>query len=313
MTLPRHVLGVDVARDWIDVCDPALGEVRRIATTPSALRAFASALPANAFLVFEASGACERPLLDALEASGVRDRGIGYARVNPRQAREFARATGRLAKTDKVDARVLAEMGLKLDLRAAPAPDPARRRLAELVARREDLVGMIAAEKQRLSAAHDAYLRRELKTHVALLERRRIALDKEIAVHTRSHDGLAGLDRLLRTAPGVGPVVASVLLARLPELGVIDRRAIASLCGVAPLARDSGHSRGRRHVWGGRAGVRRVLYLAAFIASRSDPALKAMRQRLEANGKPFKVAIIAVARKLLTILNAMARDGKTYA
>lgn len=308
MTLPRHVLGVDVARDWIDVCDPAPDEVRRIRTTPSALGAFAWGLPANAFVVLEASGGCERLLLEALEAAGV-----AYARVNPRQAREFARATGRLAKTDKVDARVLAEMGLKLDLRTAPAPDPARRRLAELVARREDLVAMIAAEKQRLSAARDAFVRRELKAHVALLERRRVALDKQIAAHTRSHDDLARLDRLLRTAPGIGPIVASILIARLPELGLIDRRAIASLCGVAPLARDSGHSRGRRHVWGGRAGVRRVLYLAAFIASRSDPGLKAMRQRLQAAGKPFKVAIIACARKLLTILNAMARDQKAYA
>lgn len=308
MTLPRHVLGVDVARDWIDVCDPAPDEVRRIRTTPSALGAFARGLPANAFVVLEASGGCERPLLEALEAAGV-----AYARVNPRQAREFARATGRLAKTDKVDARVLAEMGLKLDLRTAPAPDPARRRLAELVARREDLVAMIAAEKQRLSAARDAFVRRELKAHVALLERRRVALDKQIAAHTRSHDDLARLDRLLRTAPGIGPIVASILIARLPELGLIDRRAIASLCGVAPLARDSGHSRGRRHVWGGRAGVRRVLYLAAFIASRSNPGLKAMRQRLQAAGKPFKVAIIACARKLLTILNAMARDQKAYA
>ena len=313
MTLPRHVLGVDVAKDWIDVCDPALGEVRRIKTTASALGAFARALPDDAFLVFEASGGCERPLMEALEAPELRERGIAHARVNPRPAREFARATGRLAKTDKVDARVLAEMGCKLDLRAAPAPDPARRRLAELVARREDLVAMIAAETQRLDAVRDAFVRRELRAHVALLERRKAAIAKEIEVHKRSHARLAGLDHLLRTAPGVGAVVASVLIARLPELGHIDRRAIASLCGLAPLACDSGHSRGRRHVWGGRAGVRRVLYLAAFIASRSDPGLRAMRARLEAAGKPFKVAIIAVARKLLTILNAMARDNRTYA
>ena len=308
MTLPRHVLGVDVAKDWIDVCDPALSEVRRIKTTPSALDAFARALPGGAFLVLEASGGCERPLMQALEAAGIQ-----HARVNPRQAREFARATGRLAKTDRVDARVLAEMGQKLDLRPAPTPDPARRRLAELVARREDLVAMIAAEKQRLDQARDAFVRRELRAHVALLDRRKAAIAKEIEAHKRSHASLASLDRLLRTAPGVGSVVASVLIARLPELGLIDRRAIASLCGLAPLACDSGHSRGRRHVWGGRAGVRRVLYLAAFIASRSNPQLKAMRQRLQAAGKPFKVAIIAVARKLLTILNAMARDNRTYA
>ena len=308
MTLPRHVFGVDVAGDWIDVCDPALSEVRRIKTTPSALGAFARSLPQGAFLVLEASGGYERALMETLEAHGVE-----HARVNPRQAREFARATGRLAKTDKVDARVLAEMGLRLELRPAARTDPARRRLAELVARRDDLVVMIAAEKQRLSAARDAFVRRELRAHVGLLERRKAAIAKEIEAHKREHDQLAGPDRILRTAPGVGSVVASVLLARLPELGSIDRRAIASLCGLAPLARDSGHARGRRHVWGGRADVRRVLYLAAFIASRSDPALRAMRQRLEAAGKPFKVAIIAIARKLITILNAMIRDNRNYA
>jgi transposase len=308
MILPRHVLGVDVAKDWIDVCDPALAEVRRITTEPRVLRAFVRALPEGAFLVLEASGGCERPLMEALEGAGV-----AHTRVNPRQAREFARATGRLAKTDKVDARVLAEMGLRLDLRPAAKIDPARRRLAELVARREDLVAMIAAEKQRLSAARDAFVRRELRAHVGLLERRKAAIAKEIEAHKRGHARLAGLDRLLRSAPGIGPTVASVLLARLPELGSIDRRAIANLCGLAPLARDSGHSRGRRHVWGGRADVRRVLYLAAFIASRSDPALRAMRQRLEAAGKPFKVAIIAIARKLITILNAMIRDNRNYA
>src|ERR1700754_3549824 len=161
MTLPRHVFGVDVAGHWIDICDPSVDEVRRIANEPRSLRALVRGLPQGAFLVMEASGGCERALMEALERADV-----ACARVTPRQAREFARATGRLAKTDKVDARVLAEMGLRLDLRPARRTDPARQRLAELVARREDLVAMIAAEKQRLAAAREAFVRRELKAHV---------------------------------------------------------------------------------------------------------------------------------------------------
>jgi transposase len=306
MTLHQHVLGVDAARDWIDVCGPD-NRVVRIATDPAALKAFARGLPAGAFLVFEASGGCERPLMDALEAHG-----IAHARVNPRQAREFARATGRLAKTDKVDARVLAEMGAKLDLRPAPPPDPARRRLAELVARREDLVASIAAESQRLGQAREAFVKADIRGVLAVLRRRKLAIEAEIDRHKRQHASLDELDRRLRSAPGVGPAIASILLARLPELGAVDRRAIASLAGIAPHARDSGHARGRRCIWGGRADVRRALYLAAFIASRSNPELRAMRTRLQAAGKPFKVAIIALARKLLTILNAMIAQGRDY-
>lgn len=307
MTLHQIVLGVDAARDWIDVCDPD-NRVRRIATEPADLAAFARSLPEGALVVFEASGGCERPLMQALDTAR-----IAYARVNPRQAREFARATGRLAKTDRVDARVLAEMGRKLDLRCAPAPDPARARLAELTGRRADLVGLIAAEKQRLAQAREAVVRADIRGVLRVLNRRKLAIEAEIERHKKAHGALGEMDRRLRSAPGVGPAIASVLLARLPELGRVDRRAIASLAGLAPHARDSGHARGRRCVWGGRSDVRRALYLAAFIASRSDPDLKAMRQRLEAAGKPFKVAIIAIARKLLTILNAMVRNERDYA
>jgi transposase len=311
MILHQNVVGVDVAKDWIDICGPAPGQVRRIETTPRELKRFAQGL-SDTFVVFEASGGYERPLMEALEAPACRERGVAYARVNPRQAREFARATGRLAKTDKVDARVLAEMGRTLNLRPAGPADPARRRLAELVARRADLVGLITAETQRLAQARDSFVRRDISGVLAVLRRRRLATDKEIAAHKRQHDELDQLDRRLRTAPGIGPSLASVIAACLPELGQIDRRAIASLGGLAPHACDSGHSRGRRSCWGGRADIRRTLYIAAFIASRCDPELKAMRARLQAAGKPFKVAIIAVARKLLTILNAMIRDRHVY-
>jgi transposase len=309
MTLHQNILGVDVAKDWIDTCDLANGETARIDTTGQALLALASKLAArpDTLVVFEASGGCERPLIEALEAKDVL-----YARVNPRQAREFARATGRLAKTDKVDARVLAEMGAKLALAPTLKLDPARRRLAELVARREDLVALVSAETQRLAQARDPFVARDIKGVLAVLRRRRLGLDKEIAAQKRSNQELDRIDKRLRTAPGVGPSVASVLIACLPELGHTERRPIASLAGLAPHACESGHRKGKRHVWGGRAEVRRALYIAAFIASRHDPELKAMRKRLIDAGKPFKVAIIAVARKLLTILNAMIRNNRDY-
>jgi len=307
MTLPRHVLGVDVARDWIDTFDLASGEARRIATRPADLKALAARLE-GVFVVFEASGGHERPLMDALEAAGV-----AHARVNPRHAREFARACGKLAKTDRVDAEMLARMGAALDLRPAAPLDPARRRLAELVARRNDIVTAITAEKQRLAQARERFVQLSIQRLLAVLVRQKKAIEAEITAHTRAQADLDVLDQRLRTAPGIGPANASVIMAVLPELGRVDRRAIAALAGLAPQANDSGHRKGRRSVWGGRAPARRALYIAAFIASRSDPMFKAMRQRLEAAGKPFKVAIIAMARKLLTILNAMVRDRRDYA
>jgi transposase len=307
MILHQNVLGVDVAKDWIDVFDPSTNTARRIDTTRRALAAFAAKLPKDVLVVFEASGGYERPLMAALEAKG-----LAYARVNPRQAREFARATGRLAKTDKVDARVLAEMGRALELAPTIPVDPVRRRLAELVARREDLVAAITAETNRLAQARDHFVRADIKGHVALLKRRRLAAEKEITSHTRQHEELDAMDRRLRSDPGVGPVVASVLAALLPELGALDRRAIASLAGLAPHACDSGQRKGKRQVWGGRAEVRCALYRAAFIASRRDPGFKALRDRMINAGKPFKVALIAIARKLLVALNAIVRDNRDF-
>jgi transposase len=304
MTLPQNVLGVDIARDWIDVFVLSIGTSSRIAT--SDLRVFTRGLD-NVLVVFEATGGYERPLLEALEA-----RGVSYVRVNPRQAREFARATGRLAKTDKVDACVLAHMGRALDLKPDVPLEPARRRLAELVARRDDLVKAATAETQRLAMAKDVYVRQDIGHMLSLLKARKLAIDAEINAAIRAIAELAEQQERLRSAPGIGPATAAVLLARLPELGHVDRRAIASLAGLAPHACDSGQRRGKRHVWGGRADVRRALYLAAFVASRFNPDLKAMRQRLQDAGKPLKVAIIAVARKLLTILNAMVRDQINY-
>lgn len=305
MTLHQNILGVDIARDWIDVFDLSTGMSSHIATFD--LEAFAGGL-GDVLVVFEATGGYERPLAEVLEAHGV-----GYARVNPRQAREFARATGCLAKTDKVDARILAQMGRALDLKPDTPLDPARKRLAELVARRGDLVQAITAETQRLAMVRDGYVRQDIEHMLGVLKARKLALEAEITEAIRGARSLAEQQAHLHSAPGVGPATAAILLARMPELGQVDRRAIASLAGLAPHACDSGHRRGKRHIWGGRSDVRRALYLAAFVASRRDPALKAMRDRLQKAGKATKVAILAVARKLITILNAMCRDKVDYA
>jgi transposase len=307
MTLHQNVLGVDVARDWIDTYDLAACEGRRIAMKQRDLRAFLTRHEGT-LIVFEASGGYERPLIEALEAAGV-----VYARVNPRQAREFARACGKLAKTDRVDAEVLARMGAALGPRPTAPADPARRRLADLVSRREDIVAAITAEKQRLPQARERFVRTSIQRLLAVLLRQKLAIEAEIKAHMREHEALGAAERRLRTAPGIGPAVASAVMAFMPELGCLDRRAIAALAGLAPHANDSGHRTGRRSTWGGRPGIRRALYLAAFIASRCNPMFRAMRQRLEAAGKPFKVAITACARKLLTILNAMLRDQRDYA
>lgn len=229
MTLHQNVLGVDVAGNWIDVFDSATDASTRIETKD--IPAFVRQLGDDVIVVFEASGGCERPLMDALEK-----RGVAFARVNPRQARDFARATGRLAKTDKVDARVLAEMGRTLRPRAAPPPDPARRRLEDLVARRGDIVAMITAETSRLKLAREAFVRRDVARAISALKARLLLLGKEIASAISACEDLARRADIVRSAPGVGPTIGAGLIARLPELGRLDRRAIASLAGLAPHA-----------------------------------------------------------------------------
>ena len=306
MTLPQDIIGVDIAKGWIDTFTLSTRKHERISTTKLALARFAKAA-AGVLVVVEASGGYERPLTEALAKAGV-----ACARVNPRQAREFARATGRLAKTDRVDAEILARMGRALDLPPTPPADPDRTRLADLVARREDLTATIRREKNRAGMTRDDWIAEEIASLLSILQDHLQAVEAEIAGQIAARDTLAALARRLRTVPGIGPALSAVLLARLPELGHLDHRQIASLAGLAPHACDSGLQRGKRRIWGGRADVRRALYLAAFIASRFDPTLKAFRKRLEDAGKPVKLAITACARKLLTILNAMVRNDRDY-
>lgn len=306
MTVPRTVIGVDVAKRWIDVHHLATGRAERVETTPAALRRFARGAK-GARVVLEASGGYERPLLEALRRAGVET-----CRVNPARARHFAIADGRLAKTDRVDAEILARMGASMSLVPEPEPDPARERLAELVARRDDLVVALGRETCRAQQAREAVVKRSIARVAKLLAAQRAAIEAEIARHVSAEPALAEGRRRLLAAPGVGPAVAAVLLAKLPELGRLDRRAIAHLAGLAPHAADSGLRRGVRRIRGGRAEVRRALFLAAFVAGRHDPRIRAFRDRLAAAGKPRKQVVVACARKLLTILNAMVRDQTDY-
>lgn len=306
MTLPQDFIGVDIAKDWIDIFRLSTGLRERIATAGPALARFARTAR-GALVVLEASGGYERPLAQALARAGV-----DYARVNPRQAREFARATGRLAKTDRVDAELLARMGRALELAPTPPLDANRARLAALVARRDDLVAMIRSEKNRARQVDDRWITREIDRLLKVLKKHLAAIEAEIETLLAADAELSAQSLRLRAVPGIGPAVSAVLLARLPELGQLSRRQIASLAGLAPHADDSGLRRGKRRIWGGRADLRRALYLAAFIASRYDPTFKAFRQRLQEAGKPVKLVITACARKLLTILNAMFRDKANY-
>lgn len=306
MTMPQDFIGVDVAKDWIDVFRLSTAGRARIATTGPALARFARSAR-GALVVLEASGGYERPLTQALARAGT-----DCARVNPRQAREFARATGRLAKTDRVDAEGLAAMGRALELAPTPLPDANRARLADLVARRDDLVATIQRERNRAGQTRDRWIGGQIARLLKVLQNHLAAVETQIEALVSADAQLAEQRRRLLSVPGIGPAVSAALLARLPELGRLTRRQIASLAGLAPHACDSGIHRGKRRIWGGRASLRRSLYIAAFIASRHDLRFKAFRQRLEEAAKPLKLAITACARKLLTILNAMFRHQTDY-
>ena len=258
-------------------------------------------------IVLEASGGYERPVMAALEASGTR-----YVRVNPRHAREFARATGKLAKTDRTDARTPAAMGAARGLKADVPPCPSRTRLAALYARRDALKAHAKKEKTRLQQTSDAWIRADIKNLLLVLERRVKKIEAEIDSAIKANADLTRLDNQLQSAPGIGKIVSAVLIGKLPELGRANRRQIASLAGLAPHAHNSGYMKGKRRIWGGRKEIRSALYIAAFIASRKDPEMITERARMQKAGKPFKVVIIALARKLLTRLNAMVKEGRNY-
>ena len=297
-------VGIDVAAAHLDVAVRP-GEAWRVANDEAGVAALAERLAAlaPALVVLEATGGRELLAAGALAAAG-----LPVAVVNPRQVRDFARATGQLAKTDALDAQLLARFAAAVRPAPRPLPDAAAQELQAVLARRRQVVEMLVAERNRLGSAPRP-VRADIAAHVAWLRRRLAALDAALAELIRASPVWRAKEDLLRSVPGVGPVLATTLLALLPELGALDRKQVAGLVGVAPLNRDSGAFRGKRAVWGGRAAVRAALYMATLVATRHNPAVRAFYRRLCAAGKPKKVALTACMRKLLTILNAMVRDG----
>lgn len=300
-------LGVDVSKDHLDACHPTRGAFR-IDNAPQAIRALvAQARRDGLWVVFEATGGHDRPLRDALEAADV-----PFSRLNPRQARDFARASGLLAKTDRVDARMLAEFGRRMQPPRTPAVPAIRKQLQALATRRRQLVEARKEEATRLAQTADPVARADIRAMVAILARHIRDFEARIAALVAADPELAQAARRLQGVPGVGPVVAVTLIAEMPELGTLCRRRIAALAGLAPVAQDSGKMRGKRSIRGGRATVRSALYIAALHASRHAEVFRAYRTRLIAAGKPVKLVLTATAHKLLTILNAMMKSGEEF-
>jgi transposase len=301
-------VGIDVSRDRLDVAVRPSGDAWSVANDDAGIAALVARLgpltPTG--IVVEATGG-----LEAAVAAALAEAGLPVAVVNPRQARDFARTTGQLAKTDALDARMLAHFAEAIRPHLRPLPDVEQQRLAAVLTRRQQVVEMLVAERQRLSRAVPV-VRERVAAHVAWLAEELDRLDGELAAAIQASPVWRARDDLLQSVPGVGPVLSRTLLAELPELGQLDRRRIAALVGVAPVTRESGRLRGRRGIWGGRAHVRRVLYMAAVVAVRWNPTIRAFHNRLVAAGKPPKVALVACMHKLLTILDAMVRSGAAW-
>jgi transposase len=307
MTLPVFV-GIDVAKASLDIAARPSGEHWQLANEEAAFPLLLARLRplAPTLVVLEATGGFEHAVVAALAAAGV-----PVVVANPRQVRDFARATGQLAKTDTIDAQILALFAERVRPTPRPLPDAAAQALDAMLTRRRQLLEMLTAERNRLGLARPPVVRR-IRTHIRWLERELADVDRDLGRLIEQSPLWRAQDDLLQSVHGVGPVVSRTLLGELPELGRLTHKQIAALVGVAPLARDSGTLRGRRLVWGGRASVRAVLYMGALVATRWNPVIRAFYQRLRAAGKPPKVALVACMRKLLIILNAMARTGTSW-
>ena len=304
MTEESVFVGIDVAKRRLDLAVHAADTPWSTTNDGAGVAALVARLHplAPTLIVLEATGGLERLVADALQQAG-----LPVAVVNPRQVRDFARATGRLAKTDTLDARTLAHFAQAIRPAPDPAPDPARQTLAALLTRRRQVVGILTSERTRLTMASRAVQSR-IDAHVAWLEAEVAALDAALRTAIEASPVWREHLALLRSVPGVGAVLAVTLVAELPQLGQLGRKEIAALVGVAPLNRDSGQRRGKRTVWGGRGRIRAVLYMAALAATRHNPTIKMFYERLCAAGKAKKVALVACMHKLLTILNAILRD-----
>jgi transposase len=301
-------IGIDVSKDQLDVAILPTSESLEVANDEAGISALLQQLKGcqAPLVVLEATGGYETAVAAALSVHG-----IPVAIVNPRQVRDFARATGQLAKTDAIDAAILALFAERVRPEPKPLPDELTQDLQALLTRRRQLIDMLTAERNRLARSARA-VRKSIEKHVRWLERQLQDSDTEIAAFISKSPLWRAKENLLRSVPGIGPVASRTLLADLPELGRLNRKQIAALVGVAPLARDSGTLKGKRFIWGGRANVRSVLYMATLAATRSNPVIRAHYLRLISAGKPTKVALVACMRKLLVTLNAMVRTGEPW-
>jgi len=302
------VAGIDVSKAQLDTAFGADGEVIGFANDEQGIARLLERLSTvrPALVVMEASGGYETAAATAIAAAGWR-----LAIVNPRQVRDFARATGRLAKTDRIDARMLSAFGKAVEPQITQLPDEDAQALQGMLLRRQQLVAMRAQERQRLEHAQGP-MRKQIKKHIDWLDQEIDKLDIDITAGLRQSAAWRAKDDLLRSFKGVGPITSGTLLVALPELGSLGRRAIAALVGVAPLNWDSGKMRGKRSIHGGRARIRTLLYMATTSAIRCNPVIREFYQRLKSRGKPHKVAMVACMRKVLTILNAMVRESTPW-
>jgi len=305
--IPLRCVGIDVSKKFLDIFDEDLGVPERIANATQAITQIAARWRCNVLVVFEATGVYDLELREALTLAGIR-----FARINPARARDFARASGQLAKTDPIDARMLAAFARAMQPAAEQAANPARNALARLAKRRDQLVLMRAQEKNRRSEADDRAMVERISRLIEVLDSEIAEIEDDISALIKTEAEISDDARLMRSLPGIGPVACMQLIAQMPELGHVGPKQLAALAGLAPFNVDSGTFRGKRKIAGGRKRVRDALYMAALNAVRRADPFKAFYTRLRQAGKPAKLALIAVARKLLTVLNAMMRDRKPY-
>ena len=306
-TTPRFV-GIDVAKARLDVAVRPTDDQWNVPNDEAGISQLVTRLQelAPVLIVLEATGGLELPLAAALAAAG-----LPLAVVNPRQVRDFAKAVGQLAKTDALDAQLLARFADVIRPTPRPLPAAQAQALSALLARRRQVIGMLVAEQQRLGTALST-VRPRIEAHIAWLRQELAQLDAELQATIRESPVWREKERLLRTVPGVGPVLSMTLVADLPELGQLNRKQIAALAGLAPLNCESGSLRGRRIIWGGRGRVRAALYMSTLVAVKHNPVLRAFYDRLLAAGKPKKVALIACMHKLLLTLNALLRQAVAW-
>jgi len=302
-------VGIDVSKERLDIALWPAGESWNCTQSSDDLEVLAGRIAeiGPALVVLEATGGLEMPIAAELGVMGV-----PLAIVNPRQVRDFAKAIGKLAKTDAIDAVVLARFAQAVRPQARPLPDTETLELKAFLARRRQIIVMITAEKNRLHQVRVAKVRSSIQRTIAWLQKQLKAIDTDLDRIIRSSASWRAKEDILRSVPGVGKILAFTLITELPELGVLNRKQIAALVGVAPLNRDSGTFRGTRRIWGGRATVRTVLYMAALSAAHHNPPIRACYRRLVSKGKPKKVALTACMRKLLVTLNVMIRDHRPW-